>query len=71
MCVLIGISSACRKFALLCRLSYAQVIRKAVGTACLTAFLTAVLCFRFYKKEGILYRLGGGGYQRFVKVLAA
>jgi len=35
VCMLIGISSVCNKFALLCRLSYAQAIYKAVGTACI------------------------------------
>jgi len=32
--MLVGISSVCKNFALLCRLSFAQAICKAVGTAC-------------------------------------
>jgi hypothetical protein len=35
VCMLVGISSVCKKFALLCRLSYAHAISKAVGTGCI------------------------------------
>ena len=35
VCMLVGISYVCKKFALLCRLPYAQVTCKAVGTACI------------------------------------